>query len=341
MLGHIFLTAIEAVAPIVALIAIGYILKRSGILNDNFVQVGQRLVFIILLPAMLFVNVYEISGLDAIAWDMVLYCVAMVFGLFALGFVVAKHTTKDLRRRGVLWQCAFRSNFSIIGLPLAQALSGSEGAAMAAVLAAFAVPAFNVLGILALSAYVDRNGREKRTVGQYLHDIFTNPLIVGVLLGISALLIRSLQTAIFGEVVFSLKRDLNFVFQILTELKAVASPLALIVLGGQCEFSAIGGMRKEIVVGVLCRIVFAPALAIGGAALLSHCTPLLSCGNAEYGALIGLFGSPVAAASAIMAAAMGNDDQLAAQLIVWTSVFSAFTIFIAVSLLMANGLLVI
>jgi len=111
------------------------------------------------------------------------------------------------------------------------------------------------------------------------------------------------------------------------------------VLGGQFEFSAVKGLRKEIIVGTVGRIVLAPLVGIGGAVLLSSFTPLLSCGVNEYPALIALFGSPVAVSSAVMAGAMGNDEQLATQLVVWTSICSIATIFLIVCLLMAAGLL--
>ena len=38
---------------------------------------------------------------------------------------------------------------------------------------------------------------------------------------------------------------------------------------------------------------------------------------------------------------MKNDEQLATQLVVWTSVFSVFTVFAAVCILMAAGLLAV
>jgi predicted permease len=124
-------------------------------------------------------------------------------------------------------------------------------------------------------------------------------------------------------------------------LKSLASPLALMVLGGQCEFSAVKGMKKEIISSTLCRIAFCPALAIVVAWLLSEFTPLLSCGNAEYATLIALFGAPVSVTSAVVAAAMDNDEQLAAQLVVWTSLGSTLTVFLSVCILMATGLLVL
>ena len=98
-------------------------------------------------------------------------------------------------------------------------------------------------------------------------------------------------------------------------------------------------MTKEITVGTLGRIVVAPALGIGVAVLLSRYSGLVRFGVDEYPALVALFGSPVAVSSAIMAGEMGNDEQLATQLVVWTSLLSVVTVFCTVCLLLAAGLL--
>ena len=341
MLGHILLTAVNAVMPIILLIGVGYTLKRVGMMNENFVKVGRNLVFKLFLPCMLFYNIYNVSGIGAIPWGIVLYSLVMLVVIFGIGFLTAQLCTRDPRRKGVVWQCSFRSNFAIIGIPLATALGGSTGAAMSAVLSAFTIPTYNVLSIVALSTYVSQSGRKKRTPGQFVLEVLKNPLTIGVMLGLGALVIRSAQEKLFGEVVFSVQRDVKFLYDALGNLKAIASPLALIVLGGQCEFSAVKGMKKEIIASTLCRIVLCPAVAVVGAVLLSRFTPLLSCGNAEYATLIALFGAPVSVSSAVVAAAMDNDEQLAAQLVVWTSIGSTVTIFLAVCILMGTGLLVL
>jgi len=54
-----------------------------------------------------------------------------------------------------------------------------------------------------------------------------------------------------------------------------------------------------------------------------------------------MFGSPVAVSSAVMAGNMGGDEQLATQLVVWTSLFSIITIFGEVCILMGMGLLAV
>ena len=71
---------------------------------------------------------------------------------------------------------------------------------------------------------------------------------------------------------------------------------------------------------------------IGGAIALTH-LGVLQITPVEVPALVAVFGSPIAVSSAVMVGEIGGDDQLAAQLVVWTSAFSLFTIFITVFLL--------
>lgn len=337
-LSMVLMTAINAVMPIILLVILGYLLKRTGFLTKEFLKIGNKLVFNVCLPCMLFVNVYEIESFTSISWDIVIYAIAMLLVIFILGLATAVATTRVPERRGVVLQCTFRSNMAIIGLSLASALGGDQAIAVASVVTAFTVPAFNILAVIALSMFVD-NGGKKTGVKGILLNIVKNPLIIGVAIGLVCLVFRALEEKLFGSVVFRLDTQLKFVYKAVKNLNSIASPFALLVLGGQFEFSAVRGLLKEIVVGTVWRIVIAPLLGIGCAILLSAKTNLLSCGVNEYPALVAMFGSPVAVSSAIMAGSMGNDEQLGTQLVVWTSLLSVITIFVTVCILMWLGLL--
>ena len=87
-MGHIFMTAANAVLPIVLLIVLGYLLRQKGVLTDQFLSVGNKLVFSVCLPVMMFVNVYGIASISDVRWDICLYSVAAVTLLFLLGIVL-------------------------------------------------------------------------------------------------------------------------------------------------------------------------------------------------------------------------------------------------------------
>ena len=338
-LGKILFTAVNAVTPILILILIGYFLKRREFLTDGFLKVANKLVFNLCLPCTLFMNVYNISGIAALRWDVIWYSLAMVLLIFVLGLGTAVVATNVPGRRGVILQCTFRSNLAIIGISLAAAIGGEEAQSVTAIITAFSVPFFNILAVVALSIFSE--DQKKPEIGKILMKIWKNPLIIGAALGLAVLGLREIQNRIWGEVIFSIQGDLPFLHTAVKQLNSIATPLALIVLGGQFEFSAVKGMAKEIWVGTLWRLVAAPVLGIGVAILLSKYTTLLSFGPNDYPGLIALFGSPVAVSSAIMAQQMGSDGQLATQYVMWTSLGSVVTIFVAVCIMMAAGLIVV
>ncbi len=338
-MGQIFTTAANAVLPIILLILVGFFLKRKGFLWDDFLKTGNKLIFNVCLPVMLFVNVYNIESVNALRWELILYCVALVVIIFLLGLATALMTTNVIARRGVLLQCTFRSNFAIIGLSLAAAVGGSEAESMAAVVSAFVIPVYNILGVVALTIF-DENKKRHDFTG-VLQSIAKNPMILGAVTGLLCLVIRYIQEQIFGEVVISIRQHLPFALSAMNQLKSCTTPLALIILGGQFQFSAAAEALKEVIVGSVWRIVIAPLLGIGAAILLSCYTDLINFGPNEYPALVALFGSPTAVSSAIMARQMGGDGQLATQYVVWTSLGSIVTLFLIVCALMSMGLLAV
>ena len=336
-LSVILVTAVNAVVPVVLLILLGYLLKQKKFISKEFVKIGNKLVFNVCLPCMLFINVYSIESFRSIEWSIVIYGIIMLVAIFLLGLITAIAVTKVPERRGVILQCSFRSNIAIIGLSLAAALGGDKAVAVASIVSSFTVPVVNILAVIALSMFKE-DGQNKTSIKSVLLGIAKNPLIIAVAIGMVFLGIRELQWALFGKVVFSFSRDLKFLYTSVNNLKSVATPFALLVLGGQFEFSAVKGLMKEIATGTVWRIVLAPLLGLGVAVLLSG---RMGWGVNEFPGLVALFGSPVAVSSAVMAGAMGSDEQLAAQLVVWTSIFSIVTIFTEVCILMGVGLLAV
>jgi len=254
---------------------------------------------------------------------------ALLFFAFILGFFLVVPFFKIPSQKGVILQCVFRSNFALIGLPLATSLAGQKGATVAAILSLVTIPLYNILAIFSLEYFVQNDGR-KTDYLKIAKGILTNPLIIGVMAGFLVLCIR----AQFERLGISFRlADIEFLYSALNMAAAIASPLALIVLGAQFEFYAIRGLLKQIVVGTVMRILVVPFIGLGIAYLLFP-----QYGGAEFSGLVALFASPVAVSSSVMAAEMGGDKDLASQYVVWTTFFSAFTIFMFVLVFKAIGI---
>lgn len=306
--------------PILLLILVGYFLREIHFADDAFFKKANTMVFKVFLPVLLFNNVYAIESLSYIRWDALLFCVAAVLIICLVAYLTSGFFARHRKQKGVLTQCAFRSNYAIIGIPLAESLGGAPAVAFASVLSAVAIPLFNVLAVIILSHYAD--DEKEASVKKTLIKTAKNPLIIGVLTGVLVVFLRNILP--FD---FTIKEDLPFLYTAMNNMSKIASPLALIVLGARFDFSKVSFLFKQIIWGTLFKTVITPVSVLTVAVLLSEYTGLIELSAVEYPAFISLFASPVAVSSAVMVGEIGGDEQLAGQLVVWTSLLSMFTMF--------------
>ena len=97
---------------------------------------------------------------------------------------------------------------------------------------------------------------------------------------------------------------------------------------------AVSHLKREIIYGTLVRIAIVPALGLGLAYLFFRD----SFTGAHFASLVALFATPVAVSSVPMAQEMKSDAVLAGQLVVFTTVFSAFSVAIVSFLLKWAGI---
>ncbi len=313
--------ALNAVLPIVLTVALGYILKRIGFMNESFARMANKLCFRVFLPSMLFLNVYKIDNIGSIETGYIIYTTAAVLILFLAAFPIVHIATRNRSCRGVLCQAAFRSNYALIGIPLAEALFGEEGVAAASVLSAVVIVMFNILAVICLSVY--REG--KPSFKKIILDILKNPLIISIVLGIAVLIVRP-------YISFRLS-DVTPVYKVIGNMSSLATPMALLVLGAQFEFSTVKELRREIIWGVMMRCLMVPVLGLGVAYILFKGEFT----GAHFAALTAVFTTPLAVSSVAMAQEMDGDVKLAGQLVIWTTLISAFVTFIASFLLKSAG----
>lgn len=321
--------AFNSVSPIILTVAVGYFLKKIGFMYADFSKTANKLVFRVFLPAMLFLNVYGIENMSLVNFGYVIYAFVSLLVIFGLAIPTVCLLTNKKSCRGALLQGVFRSNYALIGIPLASTLFPGEGAAVATLLSAIMVPAFNMLAVIGLSIF--NNDGEKPNFKKVLLGIAKNPLILSIFAGLAALGIR----ALFVKAGISFRiSEVPAIYNTLKYLSNIATPLSLLVLGAQFEFSAIPHLKREIISGIILRSVIVPLLGIGVAYLAFG--RIFS--GAQFAALVAVFCTPVAVSSVPMAQEMGADVELAGQLVVFTTVTSALTVFVASFLLRAAGI---
>jgi predicted permease len=329
------LFTINSILPIILLIGLGYFLKRLNIFPDTFWKMANKLCFRVCLPTLLFYNIYNVTDISLMKdyYKSILFAACAIIIVFIIYFFIVKFFIKDDRQKGVLLQCAFRSNYALIGIPLAEELCNGDSMVLgvAAIISAISIPLFNILAIISLSLFIHEDGK-KVTFKDILKKICTNPLIIGVFCGVICLLLRMmLPKSSDGNHIMFIKEYVPFLYKTIENLKYVASPLALIALGGDFTFKAVGKLKHQIIFGTLSRELIVP----GACLLIAY---FMGFGHVEIPAFIALFATPVAVSSVPMSMEMKNDDELAGQLVVWTSIASAFSLFIIIFIFKSIGI---
>lgn len=303
------------VLPLFFLVAIGYILNNLKLWDASFLSQANRFCFRALLPTMIFYNIYQSDFSSAFDPQLLLFAILGTLIVFFLCFLLVPLFIKQDCRRGVVIQALFRSNLVLLGVPLCQAIYGSEGAGLAAVVCAFIIPLFNVLAIICLAVYDKENATSIKKV---LKSIATNPLIIGSVLGILIALAGIKLPTMLEKTISS--------------VSSIGTPLALIILGATFNFKSAFENGKIIFIVTLLKIAIIPGLMLMAAALMGFSGP-------SWASLIAVFGSPIATASYVMACNTNADGELAGQLVVSTTLFSSITIFLFILIGRSCGLL--
>lgn len=328
--------SLNAVLPLLLLMALGYILKRVGFLNKAFLDAGNKFVFRVALPVYLFFTIYNINNISDINWSVIIYAAMGIMILFTLALIAALTLIKDKHQKGALIQGVFRANFAIIGIPIAEAIGGSLSVDVVALIATFIVPMMNILAVIALTAFVGHENDQMHPFKSTLIKIITNPLIIATAIGWLFLWIKGISP--LGDVL-SAEGGLKAIYIAISRVAQIASPFALIVLGGTFEFIVVKHKFREIFIGTFGRLVIAPLITLSLAVYLSKHTSFFNFTSIEFPALIALFASPTAVSGAVMAKEMHNDESLAVQYVVWTTSLSIISIFVIVFIFRSLGLI--
>ena len=299
-----FLLSLRAVLPMFLMIAAGYGARRAGILSREDVPKFNKVAFRVFLPCLLFYNVYTSDLSSAVRPKLIAFAVLGVLAVFACSVLAAVRIVPEQERKGVISQGIFRSNYVIMGIPIAQALLEGQSLGPVAILIAIVVPMFNFMAVTVLEVF--RGGKVKP--GTVLLEIAKNPLVISSALGILALLVRlklpvTVEKAVAG-------------------LGNVATPLQLFLLGAFFRFEGLGRYKKPLAAVTGVKLFVTPAVMLSLAAALGF-------RGVEFVALIGIFASPTAVNSFTMVQQMhAGDEELAGDIVIATSAVSIFSFFL-------------
>lgn len=309
------ITTLNIVLPIFLLIVLGLLLRLAGVLDQDGCAKMNSFCFRVLVPAMIFYNIYTADTETLASPRLLLFCLFSVTAAFGVLMLVVPRLEKDRGRAGVMVQGIFRSSFVVLGMGLATSMYPGQDMSIIAIASTVVAPLFNGYSVVALEVFSQKRPDLKKIA----LDVVRNPLIIASGLALLMLLSGIRFPAAVESTIHS--------------ISGTATTISLIVLGGGLTFEGMGSYRRALAVAVVCKLFVLPALFLPVAVWMGFREMELLC-------LLILFASPSPVTASIMARnTPGADWQLAGQIVVFSTTLSVVSLFCVIYTLLRMGLL--
>lgn len=311
------LFSLNATIPVFLVMVIGYFLKQLRMIDEPFVKTLNSFNYKITLPVLLF---RDIAGSDFYSvWDTkyVLYCFLVTLVCISAIWIFAGIFYKNKAQLGELIQASYRSSAAVLGIAFIQNIYGNSG--MAPLMIIGTVPLYNIAAVLILS-FTGPNARgiDKASLKASVKGIVTNPIIIGILLGMLASLCRISFPVMISKT--------------LNNIAVLATPLALLGLGAGFEGRKAIKQLVPTAVASFLKLVALPAIFLPLAVAMGFTQEKLI-------AILVMLGSPTTVSCYIMAKNMGHEGTLTSSVVVTTTFFSSVTLTMYLFLLRSMNLI--
>ena len=296
--------SLNATMPIFFMMVLGFWLKKIKFLDENTTSKLNQLVFKIFLPALLFIDLAKEDFLTI--WDtkMVVFCFVVTVLSIAAAAVLSL-LSKDKAERGEIIQAAYRSGAATLGIVFMTNIY--DNASMVALMIIGSVPLYNVAAVVVLYLTSPQNAHHSKSElwKKTAKNVVTNPIIIGILLGMFWSVFKLPQPPMFTKTI--------------TYLGNMASPLALIALGASFEFYDAKEKWKE-TLGVTCtKLLFWCMIFLPVAIHMGFREEKLV-------AILVMLGSATTSSCFIMSKNMGHKGAISSCAVMVTTLLSSFTL---------------
>lgn len=303
---------IQIIAPLILVIVLGMVLKYRGFLNHEDRDRLTRLLYWIIIPALLFRTTYLAGGELAQHKNLFLatYSSFLIVPVFAL--VVSFFTHRGNRQLQAFSAMAgARANNLYLGMPAAILALGDPGVDSVAIYMAICLPGYNLISILWGEVILSGGISLKMLYGMFMR-IAKNPMIVFCLLGLA---FAQLHIPVPDTLLVSMKL-----------VGDMATGVALIALGMSLELPNLPQAFRRTWPDVAIKLFLHPAVAWA-------CLMIWPVSDMLFKTAIIISAMPTAVNTFILAGGMGMDEQYACETVAITTVLAPISIPIWVALL--------
>lgn len=309
--------SLNATVPIFLVMVVGYVLRRIKMVDDHFVKVLNKFNYNVSLPLLL---VTDIAAADFYAvWDtkFVIFCFGVTLLCIGVISILAVFLVKEKLILGEFIQASYRGSAAVLGVAFIQNIYGNSAIAPLMILAT--VPLYNVAAVIILAFTQPGNeGIDRKTIKRSLKGIITNPIILGIFVGLMISVCRI-------ELPFIVNKTLK-------NFAVLATPLALIGLGAGFEGRKALARLKPTIICSLIKLFVMPLVFLPIAAKLGFV-------DEKMVAILIMLGAPTTASCYIMAKNTGHEGVLSSSCVVSTTFLSSIFITLWLFLLKSFGLI--
>ena len=244
----LFLTSLESIIPIIALIVLGYFLQVRGWFHNDFGNDLSKLIMNVAMPVSIFVSVLKYLTLEkliSLSGGLIYTFVA-----FALGYIVAFLSVKAFKvapgRSGTVINTFVNANTIFIGLPLNIALFGDDALAYFLIYYITNTISTWTLGVFLMTSD-SKSGKKKQESHFDWKKLLPAPLL-GFIVSVVFLIINIPLP--------------SFVSSTLGYVGGLTTPLSLVYIGIVLAKAGIKTIRfdKDSIVALVGRFIVAPVL---------------------------------------------------------------------------------
>ena len=163
--------SLNATVPVFAMIVLGMLFKKLGIIDDVFASKMNKFVFLIPLPVLLFKDLATLDFKQI--WDtkFVLFCFFIT--IFSILIVtILSFLLKNKKNQGEFIQASYRSSAALLGIALIQNVYGK--ATMAPLMIIGSVPLYNIMAVVVLSFF----SPERKGISKEMGELSPEVLLV-------------------------------------------------------------------------------------------------------------------------------------------------------------------
>jgi predicted permease len=301
---------VAALLPVLLLIVLGFVLKRSLLPLETQWHGLERLTYYVLLPVLVVQTLLkaDLGKVPVAGVGGALFISALLMALLCLGL-------RPLLARWAIDGPAFTSIFqgatrwqTYVALAVSGNLYGDVGLALASVAMIAIVPLGNVFSVAVLAHYASP---VKQSVGAIVMAVVRNPLIWACVIGLALNVLQIPLPRIWHEVADALGRS--------------SLAIGLLVTGAGLHLAGIFRPGLAASVAVFLKLVLMPILAV----------PLalwFGVSGASLAVVAACAAVPTASSTYVLARQMGGDAPLLAQIITLQTILAALTMPIAIAL---------